>query len=891
MHLRGAGADKIDLQNADLGDSSDESETIHMRGGGAKQNAGPRNDEPELEKEWYLYGLTERLPMVKKQDSEAFRINASKLLGVPLPQDGTWEFVVDQYLRADKNQTTLPHLRSGISGGSFVVNNTNYHEVWNDFLRARVFQKYGDWVMVVNASRNGAPAPATFQLRIEEPAPPKMQTPKSPVLNQSRMQSFLNTTSKQPSNPSMPTSPEQTTSNPNEPLAPADKNAPKGPTRKAYYMLPNESPVEFEIENDYKDFKYKVRVGLGLVKKDHYHVVFYSKQLDQSDAQHRYLYSHWTVSGEGHYAQYVAPKLFGAQDEWIVVAVLNEADAPKNFWPLNTSAPAQPLKAATKPVGLVPTTVPIWHNGVERYEIKNSRFDFADVASRALKVDHEFEWKIYVDMYSLQMDQSTDVNSRHYDHTITVTGSFNQPSDEKFTNYIGSKLFDPAKNWGARIRLEDEPTLPELWYDTFERYTGVLYGYAGKLETSNNYEDFKNAALDLLALSDDDDWEFTVTIFPTASAPDFVSPTLQSQHNGVTKSTFRSFFDHTIQPTLDSAPWRIFVRKLGSAPPQVKEPHLGLLSVVRLNLAGRGTAYWKLPANMVPRYGVNQFQEDFFRANRVLFPARLPRPATDVKITHNGVGFNIGFGGMFLTKALLDALESFIHAVPRARSIELTVSLSPSQIARPLSLRQAGTEIRCRVFDLDPRAGGRNLGAFYDEILRASKTSIELSDENKLPAEFRLWRTAEDRESDGPSVLLSYNAANKPQAVAKFSNWLGDTSDLKTTCFWFRPEYTSYKIQDVDDPSKPATIWDATADQRKLAGFRAMLKNFLNDGDLASSYSFLVGDLQLVDSVQKQRFVISASDIEDSPWRRNLLDCLLRNISFVRKIANIDYGK
>lgn len=862
MHLRGAGADKIDLQNADLDDSADENEMVHIRGG-AKPRSAPTNDEPEEETEWYLYGTNGRIQMAKKQDSEAFRINASRFLGVSLPQDRPWEFVVDQYKRDNKNQTTVSHFSTGIQGGSFVVSNANYHVVWDAFLKARVFDKFGKWVMVVNTSRNGARAPAKFQIRLEEPPP--LLSPKSPVFEESWGRSLL-----KPSKPTATT-------------APTDKKTTKGPTRKAYYVLPNEDPVEFEVENDYRDFKSKVRAGLGLAKRDHYHIVFYSKQLDESNSQNQYLYSHFTVSGEGHYAQHIAPKLFGTEDEWIVVAVVNENDAPKDFWPPSSQAPAlipaQPVQTAAEPVGSVPETVPIWHYESERYEVKNCRFNFADVASRALHVDHEPEWTIYIDMYELRFDDSMNEYRRYYDHSGTVEGSFNQPLDSKFTDDFAPKLFDPAQNWGARIRLENEETLPELWFDNFEQHSGILYGYAGQLETTNKYEDFKNAALDLLSLSDDSDWEFTISC-----------PTLQSKHNDVTKSSFQDFFNHILQPILDSNPWRVFVRKIGTAAPKSKEPHLGILSIVRLTLAGRGTAYWKLPVDMVPRYGINQLQEDFFRANRVLFPARLPRPATDVKINFEGVEFNIGFGGMFLTKSLFDALESYIGSVPYARSIELTVTLSPSQITRPFSLRQAGSEIRSRVFDL---GHGRNfdLGAVYDEIVRISKQSIELSNENQLPASFRLWRTAEDRESDGPSVLLSYKPENKQQALAKLSDWLEDPFDLRSSCFWFRPEYTSFTVKDVDDPSKPEAVWNAAAGKKQLSGFRSMLDNFFNDGDPASSASFVLEDLQVVDAAQRQRFVISASDTANSPWRRSVLDCLLRNVSFVKRNANINYCK
>jgi hypothetical protein len=859
MHLRGGGAVDIDLQSADLDDNEGDNEAdnsiIHMRGGATK-------DRVSAVRKLWLYGAGGRLEVKPPVDAEKFVDTALRFLGIYRHQTSNWEFIIDQYRSLDKDRQHEKTPRTYMN--SYTITNSNYQKQWADFLENRFMKHSEECLMVVCSLRNSlVSAPATYSPLFKDP-----RLPTKPI-SQEKLPEGL-TCSQLGSPPDTPQLPQLSEAQ-DHLYTPGSESR----TRLVSCMRINSDFTSVEVENNYTLFSETVRRALSLQPHQQFHVVFYSNQLDMDAPRYGYRYSHSCKSGSLQFARYISPKLFGPKDEWVIVAASDASTAVRSFWPPGFISPTDAPKLPTV-IPQTPNAVNIWH-GSKKFLITNDPTSFGSEVERALNIGSESTWTVSVDFYSNQMDKTrTPRAGKLYDHTVNIA----KPFEQTFGTLIGPKIFDSRHDWEIVIRLPGEPRIDILKPDPNTIWSGMVRGYAGRLVATNEYESFRNAALDLLFLSDSTDWWFFVDIFEENGTY------IESSHV-VTKATFHGIFQKDILPALAGGQWKVFVRSTAQTP-QHLEPDHAKQSVVRIEMADHGTAYWRLPSDMIAyRYAANQLQDDFSRAMRVFFPNRLPRPPTIVAVRNIRGGrtdqeFNLGFGGVELSDDLFRCLESSRRQYS-GEVFRLVVMLKERK-SNPITVRLAGSSETCTIHEQSPQL---QMDTIYDDIVEISRLVILSSNSqglNQLPANFRLWGTAEDRENGGASVLIRYNSAQKAAAVEDMHRFLGrDMANLGTNCLWVRPEYESFMVTHIHNPTGPEILWNSSHGQRSLGEFRKVIQSLFNN-------PLVSGDIELIEPTRSHRFVIN-SITTDRQWRQHIVDMILcRNLQ-VREDVNIPYGK
>jgi hypothetical protein len=149
--------DEPDTENSE---TDNDDEEIHLCGGAGKGRV-------PLLKQHFIYGPNTRYEVRSREDPDEFIKVAFRLLGKDetwgiCDGDKNWEFYVDQYHNDDNGHENLNTSLVLTS----TLNKDNYQRLWKDLLEARVFNKFGSWVVVV---RHGGHAPKAYQPQLSGP--------------------------------------------------------------------------------------------------------------------------------------------------------------------------------------------------------------------------------------------------------------------------------------------------------------------------------------------------------------------------------------------------------------------------------------------------------------------------------------------------------------------------------------------------------------------------------------------------------------------------------------------------------------------------------------------------------------------------------------------------
>jgi len=644
----------------------------------------------------------------EREDSEGYFLEAAlRILSVPKGATA-YAFVVEQYRNQEKNKNEpeKAHVKS------FPVDQSNFSHVYNQYLKARLYNRQRDWVLVVRP-RSGQTT-ATFRIpkNMKKPALRKPATISGGSTNAGPILPPPKTSPIKPKHPSPPKSPNKSSPNKKDPPHPpityptlphehgglpgaSPTAAMPGPDERVVYSLDGRTSAIFK--HDHKSFyaaalKVVKQGGLGQPKVN-FTVSQYNNQPARQapEGKFEYLGSVKYPEGSANLPQYNS----------VVASVMFKEKAAANY--------QEAYRIVAHPTA--PQVVKYWPR-------------------------------------TSDSDVMVDV--------ILPTRPF-RPAG-------GAAMGTKPPGAGAGTSPGAGPAPPA--HKPAPR-TGYIHGFSGRFLVDNTAADFQRAALQLLGIDPRSVYHFFV--YSSGSNP---PKSVVVHHN-----SFAQKFETDVRPFMpDTGPWNIFVSKYRLLNGISLEPRNDKRDVVKIAYED-DVAYWKIPTDTKIIYGINQLQEEFVRAMRVLFPLGAPG---DVAIGVEGLDFTpIGFGGLELTRELWDRVVRDLENQPGALfyTINLTEK-SPEfigirRIGRPESTLANSTD--------------------YAEVLRKI-TDLQgmWQQHNSNPKQFRLWKTAEDRESNRNSVLINYEpAATAEKEIEKF---LALNPATKINCLWFRPELSTFTL-------------------------------------------------------------------------------------------------
>jgi hypothetical protein len=401
---------------------------------------------------------------------------------------------------------------------------------------------------------------------------------------------------------------------------------------------------------------------------------------------------------------------------------------------------------------------------------------------------------------------------------------------------------------------------------------GYIHGYAGIIHAENTAASFQKAGLRLLGLDPATPWSYYICI--GRSARSYSSQTIKVQSRNFSETFLRQ-----IRPLIPrTGDWQIFVsaRNLNSLPKPM-EPSGEERNVVRI-CHENNTTYWKIPKNTKTDYGINQLQDDFFRAMSVLFPMTDPRPPWNVHIGPAPFFVDIGFGGMEVTHQLWNRVVGDLEDLTYG-GLAYTVKLvNQGQVS---GLENSSQLIGIRMPGQPQYASAQP--SDYAKI-QGEITKLAFLLKGRIhPAQFKLWKTARDRETNAESMVIPYDPPQESMRLIKF--FLKDNPE--TNCLWFRPEWPLIQIKDVtngDGIGSNTEDWQADV-EKGYDHFKSALGRALKEPNLNN-----VKDIEIMDSESQLRFIFS-NDTPEPQWRKHIYDWFPGEQITVRRSQNIVYGK
>lgn len=814
-------------------------------------------------------------------------------LGLDVMSTGRWECVVDQY--REKNMMKECFTRT------FQVDSQNYQYLWTSFLKSRVFNPHGSWIMVVRPPRGSrVPAPKKFAVNGRVFAAP----PRKPA------DTGKASTKKTHLSPFAASSPK---------MIDAISGTNKTSTSIKPIKVLNFLPVFLSIFRD----KFGSREFI---------LAFYSKRLDRDVNPDILDYDHRIIFNGGDNKEsfaMAAPLIFGedARKRWLCIAY-------QHAGLIHDSSPHVPKPTMPQPPRLptqstVPGDVPIWTISPTQtigYNTKNSADEFRNTALRVLGIDASkvATWEFGVDMYSWVLNAAQGASSLDADIPVQFRIRVNQANLQNvFTDFIAPRIFELSATWAAVIRqtaqrvaelltkgkiqplpvgkiqpLPEGQPLPRTRPETPRIILpsssgGIIFGYAGQLRSSNQQLTFIQTAKDLLAIEDSptSNWEFRVDVFTRGT---FTRTQRISQSGADAQFT-------ALQTSLNEAGWTVFVR-IGGLLPTDLEPPINTPNIVKLECPGRGTAYWKIWRNSAEKQtqaGVNQFQPGFQRAMKVLFPSRTSNPAARIRIATkrraNNDTFELPVGGLELTTPILNSLNFELNEVDDPGllwnvrwSVQVSDAAGISPGHRSTVALGAGTASTIAVgihlvgSNIVEAAEGPERG--IAQILGDRISEISDARLRNKPENFRLWYSATGRAKGTPDKVIRYEGGSGMARAADIWTFFRDnfTTEGPCTYVWFRPEYTVMRIADRDDGAR-GVDWDCALDS-SLKSFRAQLERLFALGGPSANTQFfkvIVADAP----GPSQEFTVDPDTSEDE-WRLHVFDALRSNsISIVKNLA------
>lgn len=482
--------------------------------------------------------------------------------------------------------------------------------------------------------------------------------------------------------------------------------------------------------------------------------------------------------------------------------------------------------------------------------VENHVEAFLREALQLLDLDEdEAHWTFYVDIY--HSNEKTDPSKAYDTHTVTKA-TLNKTFDN-----IRPYLCDGAEKWKiavrkARTRVEQATLVDER---------AVVCGYRGKVSTSINTTSFLQTARQLLGLKQGPDWAFTVDVALGQSASIKVDASTYNKH----------FFDQNISKLLkpsSTTEGAVFLRFNDQPAPLSLEPDETWKHVIKLERESLSTAYWKIPADASPEYGINQCQKGFTDAMQLLFPAskakaakghKFDPPAQNIRVGE----FSIGWGGMEVTKELWADVQASGETLYDVKLVPSDGDDDDGATIRT-GIRLVGSE----------HSGKANEGDFnriYHAIVGLAATQLA-----SMPTNVRVWKQARSREVEEELAIESEKSviiALKPKAKA--INALKDLfakDPQGTNCVWFRPEWETFEVFEAEDGNGNADWHPAYGS--KLSNFQeGVLGQLGYDGE---------NSFAIVDTHDKQKFHIHVVDRDifdgnnetdpEAEWRMHVYD-------------------
>ena len=441
---------------------------------------------------------------------------------------------------------------------------------------------------------------------------------------------------------------------------------------------------------------------------------------------------------------------------------------------------------------------------------------------------------------------------------------------------IFEKITDTSRDWTFVARnWTDKPSLP------FKPpyLNGRVWGYDGSLWARNNATSILEKALQLLGIAADSDWSFFIDIHGA-----------QISTHRVTKKTWSTFYQQNIRQlvTSESEDWPLFFREGG--PQSSKLEPITTIDIVTLIRRGEGTAYWKVPKNILyQEYGINQPQESFFRAMQVLFPEGYTRPACNVLIgrvsggidkKNQSEGVDIGFGGMEVTPELWQRVKKDTKSIlskatndaPRGLWYYVEVIDHAMLDNNVIGIRLVGNHgfAHTVVGDFD---------RMMSEIIDLGENNVA---DRHLPTNFRIWRSAEHREALEDGKILRFG--ERDADIEALEDWF-NSSEEPTDCVHYRPEWSTFKLVRSDGEESESLPWDSEK-AWTLDRFRGALRKLFQD----LKPNFEEQSIDIYDPQSDRRFVL-ASNTTEKEWRKHAYDWFSTSRLQVRVIPDLKYSK
>jgi hypothetical protein len=723
-----------------------------------------------------LNGVGVQIQDEREDSEEDFRKAALRILGLPATAP-SFEFVVDQYRNqgAYKGVTEKPYVKS------FPVDRASFSHTYNHYLKARLYSKQSDWLLVIRKpSDNMSP---TFKIpkRKKKPAPPP------PEIRQS-----LSPSKSRPAMQPPRLSPRKKQPPPKNPSTFPQKKIPPS-------SLPNveEEDTNLSYEPLYNDLPPSLSKMAGPTPRPNERVVYSldgRKSAFFIDDRHSFYKAALKATNQ---------KSGPNENPEFIVSQYN--NAPVRECPLGKF-----LYIGSEKWKEGPASSRSYQNAVESVMFKkDSQGNFL------VFPDYHKEWRVVVHSTRPQVVRYWPQES---------------PSDEMVDvlncmaplNSIGGR---PSPSKGKRPSppsLQPQPGSKQASLTAPEPRSGYIYGSAGKILAENTAAGIKRATLKLLGAYES---HIYLRIFPGGFAS---SKDVMLDHKN-----FEYNIGSDVLPFISSTgEWKIFVSKYQLHNNSPLEPKRDKRNVVRLTYLA-DTAYWKIPTDIETDYGINQLQGDFYRAMRVLFPIDMGRPHHNVHIGPDPV-VDIGFGGMEVTEELWDRVRSDLQSQNGA----ITYNIELVNAGEELNIANASQLIGIRMVGSREYASAQltDYGKMQKEIARMGK----FLKDGRNPKHYRIWKTAEDWEAGRNSAVLEYKPG--PTSADLIKSFL-EASPGTTNCIWFRPEFKIISIKDITSNKGKTVDWKGSTSPPKLADFKKALKDVFNEPDSKAIRDIEINDV------------------------------------------------
>lgn len=914
---------------------------MHLRGGGPKAARPPR----------YIYShyggraqIPDRLigghPVV---DPAVFRAAALRLLGIT--DDVDWLYTVDQYRNQEEQK---PDLEKALVR-SFQVTKANFTTIYANFLKARVSNTLQDWIMVVRWGHYPSLTPPSYTLPIvnNEGNPPPFDAVE-PVASDDG----------QPPDDEVVPPPDPDDERPPSTRSPSPAPPPTGPRRAVFRVDRNESQ---DFVDTWQSFHEAIRRVLAVAPNADdplYQVNFYSNQLGVDNRYHHFVI--WAASaGQRTYNEKIGPLAFRTTGDWKLTVQVR----PNGQIPL---PPAEPLwppwdqVAYTLPNPSAPTVFPLTKGVARIWGPTNARSyrllrdePTTTLLQRFLKIVRKYlpqlpatGYRFRVDFHSRQLPVAGAIRNRFLYHHHRIVDEANQ---DLVLSSISKYLFERDDQWFIRIvdvsnaqqlsapidlttgpggppsqdvstagSVPSNPstatsyhTVPSSASTQGPKDGGYIFAWSGKLTVKYDDENsFVNGALKLLNIDPETEWWFRVAVYGPNNAPDPTELVLL-------KKDYSDHYPQIARAVDVDGDFRVFVYR-GSVFPRTAEdlwpsPYDALDVVcIEVKDPSHVEAYWRVPANVKDIiYGLNQYQDDFYRAMGVHYNSHLPRAAAYLGLDRFELGWGAKeFPGKHLIGQLHDDMDIASRTLrnrpppdPNSSLPELRLKYRlapiPERTKAPdgtVGVRMIGnTDWAHNVFDTAD-ASLTDLASTIEDMSYANgEGAVRVPDKpigrgDAIPHNYRIWRTADQREAGlVDSMVIPYVRDLSKAGLANLWRAGDQAGELLTSCLWFRPEWTRFTLIDQTTTPFSRVQWDVTPTTSRLEDFRRALErlfklvdNQITDAELKlKTDNFTIWHPDWWPAVPMGTLHITGTTLEDH-WRKHVFDWFQGNEIYVR---------